>query len=363
MLEALKSLFENNAISEEIRAEIEDAWNKKVEENKLSVTAELRSEFAEKYEHDKATLTDAVDKMVSERIEAEMAEFAEDKKQLAEEKVKYATQIREHSDKLKSFVFEQLKGEIAELHADQKVMAENFQKLEEFVVDALSKEIAEFNEDKQDVAETKVRLIREAKAHFEKVRTKFITKSAEAVTTIVEKTLKNEISQLREDIDAARKNDFGRRLYESYAQEYTQSFLNEKGETAKLLKVVDMAKLQAEEAKKTAEEMKAKVEAKEAEIKSLKESAEREKVINDLVKPLNTEQKDIMTNLLESVETGKLQKQFEKYMPAVINGNSPAKKQALKEGTEITGDKQETVSKPVGQFNGNIVDIKRLAGI
>ena len=112
MLEALKSLFETNAISEEIRAEIESAWNKKVEENKLAVTAELRSEFAEKYEHDKASLTDAVDKMVSERIEAEMAEFAEDKKALAEEKVKYATQIREHSDKLKSFVFEQLKSEI-----------------------------------------------------------------------------------------------------------------------------------------------------------------------------------------------------------------------------------------------------------
>ena len=63
MLEALKSLFETNAISEEIRAEIESAWNKKVEENKLAVTADLRSEFAEKYEHDKANLTDAVDKI------------------------------------------------------------------------------------------------------------------------------------------------------------------------------------------------------------------------------------------------------------------------------------------------------------
>ena len=86
MLEALKSLFENQAISEEIRAEIEQAWNQKVEENKLAATAELRSEFAEKYEHDKANLTDAVDKMVSERIQAEMSEFAEDKKALAEEK-------------------------------------------------------------------------------------------------------------------------------------------------------------------------------------------------------------------------------------------------------------------------------------
>ena len=214
MLEALKSLFENNAISEEIRAEIEDAWNKKVEENKLSVTAE--PEFAEKYEHDKANLTDAVDKMVSERIEAEMQELAADKKALAEERVKYATQIGEHSNKLKAFVFDRLQSEISELHSDQKVMAENFQKLEEFVVEALSKEIAEFNQDKQDVAETKVRLIREAKAHFEKVRNNFITKGAAKVSEIVSKTLQKEISSLKEDIDAARKNDFGRRLFESH---------------------------------------------------------------------------------------------------------------------------------------------------
>ena len=37
MLEALKSLFETNAISEEIRAEIESAWNKKVDENNVEV--------------------------------------------------------------------------------------------------------------------------------------------------------------------------------------------------------------------------------------------------------------------------------------------------------------------------------------
>ena len=46
MLDALKSLFENDAISKEIRAEIESAWNKKIDENRLEVTAELREEFA-----------------------------------------------------------------------------------------------------------------------------------------------------------------------------------------------------------------------------------------------------------------------------------------------------------------------------
>ena len=49
MLDALKALFENNAISEEIRAEIEQAWESKIKENRLSATAELREEFAQKY--------------------------------------------------------------------------------------------------------------------------------------------------------------------------------------------------------------------------------------------------------------------------------------------------------------------------
>ena len=362
MLDALKSLFENNAISEEIRAEIESAWNQRVEENKHAVTSELREEFAKKYEHDKAQMVEAIDAMVNEKLQAEIAEFAEDRKQLAEQKAKYAIAMKEDSAKLKGFVFERLKSEISELHADQKVMAENFQKLEEFVVDALSKEIAEFQKDKQDVAETKVRLIREAKAHFEKVRNNFVKKGAEKVSEVVGKTLQKEISSLKEDIEAARKNDFGRRLFESYAQEYTQSFLNEKGETAKLLKVVDMAKLQAEEAKKTAEEKQKVVEAKEQEIATIKEAAEREKVINELTQPLSTEQKEIMNNLLESVQTGALRKQFEKYIPAVLNGRTPAKKQALKEGTEVTGDKETNIVNG-SQFNSNIVDIRRLAGI
>ena len=89
---------------------------------------------------------------------------------------------------------------------------------------------------------------------------------------------------------------------------------------------------------------------------------EREKVINELVTPLNAEQKDIMTNLLESVQTGALRKQFEKYIPAVLNGRTPAKKQALKEGTEVTGDKETNIVNG-SQFNSNIVDIRRLAGI
>ena len=240
MLDALKQLFENNAISEEIRAEIEQAWDKKIRENRLEATAELREEFAQKYEHDKATMVEAIDKMLEERLGAEITEFAEDRNKLGEARAKYAVAMRENADLLKSFVVQQLGKEIGELLEDQKSMANKFQRLEDFIVDSLSKEIAEFYEDKKDLAETKVRLVREAKEHLAKVKGKFIKDATRIVAETVEKGLHKEISQLKEDIESARKNDFGRKIFESFASEYSNSYLNEKSETAKLLKIVDL---------------------------------------------------------------------------------------------------------------------------
>ena len=45
MLEALKTLFENNVISEEIKADIEKAWDSRITENRTQVTQQLREEF------------------------------------------------------------------------------------------------------------------------------------------------------------------------------------------------------------------------------------------------------------------------------------------------------------------------------
>ena len=133
MLDALKALFENNAISEDIRAEIEQAWEQRIQENRLSATAELREEFAQKYEHDKATMVEAIDKLLEERLAEEISEFAEDRQQLAEAKAKYAIAMRENADLMQGFVMEQLKTEVSELHEERKAMAVQHAKLEDFV--------------------------------------------------------------------------------------------------------------------------------------------------------------------------------------------------------------------------------------
>ena len=262
---------------------------------------------------------------------------------------------------MKAFVMDQLGKEVTELHEDQKKMATNFAKLEEFVVEALSKEIAEFYEDKKDLAETKVRLVREAKKHFNKVKTQFIEKSAKLVSETVSKHLNKEITALKEDINVARENDFGRKLFESFASEYANSYLNEKSETSKLLKIVDLKEKQIEEAKAEASKALEQAEAKATEIKRINEAAERNKVINGLIEPLSKDQREIMTDLLESVQTPKLDSAFNKYLPAVIDGNAPAKKKAtLNEAKEVTGNRETNVSSKADE---NVVDIRRLAGL
>ena len=50
--------------------------------------------------------------------------------------------------------------------------------------------------------------------------------------------------------------------------------------------------------------------------------------------PLSNQQQEIMKDLLESVQTNRLESQFEKYLPTVIDGEAPekAKKAKLTEG-------------------------------
>ena len=363
MLDALKTLFENDVVSEDVRRELEEAWTAKVKENRLQVTAELREEFAQKYEHDKQTMVEAIDSLVSEKLQEEIAEFAEDRKQLAEAKAKYAVAMRENASTLKHFVVESLAKEIKELHDDQKAVAENFAKLEEFVVESLAREIAEFYEDKKDLAETKVRLIKEAKVHLAKVKDNFIQRSAKAVSETVDKALRGEMTQLKEDIEVARRNDFGRKLFEAFASEYANSYLNENSETAKLLQVVAVKDKQLAEAKAFAAKAKQLVESQKADKQRLVEAAERKEIMNELIAPLSRQQKEIMADLLESVQTNRLRSAFDKYLPAVIDGNTPAKQKAtLTEGKEVTGNREIKNSSRT-EDDSNVIDIKRLAGL
>ena len=362
MLDALNKLFESNVISGEIKESIEQAWDRKILENREQVSQQLREEFAQKYEHDKATMVEAVDHMISDQLRSEIGEFADDRKQLAEMKVKYAKKITESANVMKTFVTRQLASEVKELHEDQMQMAGKFGVLENFIVEALAQEITEFYKDKQELAETKVRLLREGRKEIKKVKEQFVQRAAVMVESVVNKGLRSEITSLKEDIEAARRQEFGRKLFEAFAAEYQTSYLNENSETAKLLKVIDMKDQAMQEAAKAVLSAEKILESKQAEIRTLKESQQRKEIMSELLAPLNKEQRSIMGELMESVKTSKLNESFEKYLPAVIAGKAPQKRQALVEAKEITGNKTSTITRS-SEAESNIIDIRRLAGL
>jgi hypothetical protein len=362
MLDALKQLFEDNVISKEVKADIEKAWESRITEARTQLTQELREEFAQRYEHDKQVMVEAIDRMLSDQLRDEIKQFVEDRNQLAKAKARVVTKGKKTAQLMKEFITRQLAAEVKELHEDQVQMATKFKTLEKFVVEALAQEIAEFHLDKQDLAKTKVRLVREGRDTLSKMKEQFIIRAAQLVEATVEQTLNKEIGQLKEDIESARRNDFGRKLFEAFASEYQHSYLNEKSETSKLLKVINTKELELASAKNAVAEARLVMESKDKEVKILKESQERQGIINDLITPLAPKQKAIMKELLESVHTFKLKTSFEKYLPSVIAGDTQKKKQALVEAKEITGNKQ-TNSVGSSKEDVNIVDIRRLAGI
>ena len=70
-----------------------------------------------------------------------------------------------------------------------------------------------------------------------------------------------------------------------------------------------------------------------------------------------------MSDLLESVGTSKLKTSFDKYLPAVMNGNKSTMLNESKQSitSEVTGNRTAKVLETNDE--GNIVEIKRLAGL
>ena len=371
MLDAIKPLLDNGIISEDTKQAIGEAWESRITEAKEQVRAELREEFAQRYQHDKQVMVEALDKMVTESLTAELSEFADEKKQLAEDRVAFKRTMVESAGKFNNFMVSKLSEEIKELRADRKTYEQAIAKLESFTIRALAEEIKEFEADKKAVVETKVRLVAEGKAKLAELQQKFIAQSATAVQEAVTSSLESELTQLKEDIQIARENMFGRRLFEAFASEFAGTHLNENKQIRQLQATVATVTGKLSEAVHAIEDKNVLVESKEKEIRIIRESAERKDKLAEMLKPLNKEKSAIMRDLLESVSTAKLQSSYEKYLPAVLNNSSVAtvapKAAVLTESRAVvTGDKTaktavETSNAP--DVMSNVFEMKRLAGL
>ena len=364
MAHAMDELLNSNTLSEEVRSSLSEAWDTQLTEARESITAELREEFAERYENDKSQIVEAADAMIGDVIAKELAEFKEDKAKVAEDRVAYRKHMKEHAKLLDSFVMDTLRKEINELREDRVVQEANMSKLEGFVMEQLTKELNEFHEDKRSLVEAKVKMIKEGKEVIKQTKKDFINNAATKVNGILENTLKSELNTLREDIQVAKQNTFGRKIFETFAAEFMGSYLNEGTEVSKLSKVVESLQSEIENKNKAIAEKEVLVQESAKRARIANDTAERKAIMQEMMQPLSKDHKEIMGALLESVKTDKLQNAFNKYLPSVLkeDAKKPQKKVLSESSKEITGNKALKDSTEV-ESGADIVYLRKLAGI
>ena len=74
MFDAIKPLLDSGLINEDVGAQLNEAWESKLNEARQQVRAELHEEFAQRYEHDRSVMVEALDKMVTESLSEEIEE-------------------------------------------------------------------------------------------------------------------------------------------------------------------------------------------------------------------------------------------------------------------------------------------------
>jgi len=327
-------LSESVGLSEETRSQIVGLWESRLTEAREEVAATLREEFARKFEHDKGVLVESMDRFLTDKVHAELEEFAQDKRKLVTERVAYKSKLVEHTGMLNKFITESVAKEMKEFYAEKKAMKENFGKLENFLLKQLAEEIREFRQDKKSLVEQKVKMVTEGKQKLQETRTQFIKRAAHIIESNIEKTLRTEIGQFKDDIRVARENDFGRKIFESVAAEFMTSYLNEGTELKKLQKVLESKNKELATLNESVKKSKGLMENLDTKLRATQDLVERQKVMSELLAPLSKDKKAVMKELLESVQTRNLQGQYNKYLPSVLN--EAAERKPVSSKTQLT---------------------------
>ena len=410
-----EKFLENKIFDEELKNALKEAWEEKVNETKKELELQIRKELGQRYEFDKKEMVEAMENFLVDSLKQEMKKIKENNDSLVNDLKKEIEEVKNIKEMLKNkenvlnefknlmfkkftnFAKKKLGEEIMELRNEMKNFNEQKQKmkqdvrnireeyrkayekrikvLENFVVNQLTEELKEFNADRKKLEERRVELELKAKEKIAETQKLFISKASKLIENIVEKEMRKELQQLKEDIKVARENDFGRRIFEAFACEFMGSYLMEGSQLKKLSDKLKETDKHLNSLKEKLEEKNLQLMKMKKDTEMLKESLNREKTINELLAPLSGKHRKIMKNLLEDVKTEKLQDYFKKFLPQVLNEQNDIKNIAKTIVNEdfyvnsieddkiiVTGDKEKRNEENSFSLS-EVIELRKLAGI
>jgi hypothetical protein len=294
MEEILKKLLESDVLSEETKTDLQEAWNDAVK----AKIQEIREE---------TTL----------EVRAELAG------QWVKEREALIT-------KLDEFVTTQIESEFNELRSD----IESFRDLE---------------------AEYAGKLVQEKKTLAESMNDE-LEILIDKIDSFFEIRLAEELEELKEDLEVAKQNEFGRKIFEAFVGEYSKSYVDEDSIQSKL--TVTESKLSD-------------IQARLSEVEKEKDGLLREAKLEQLLKPLNGSKREQMQFVLQNIDTKKLDEAYNHFIGRILKEESkPTSTTKLEESkssktTVVTGEENENILKEqqTEVRKSDLATLKRLAGI
>ena len=361
-----KKLLESDLLDEETKKALSEAIEHKVEERLAEAKEELRMDFARRYEHDKKVMVEAADKMFTEVLDAKVAELNEEKDSLIKAKSDYKKAVKENISYTHKFVTSKLADEIKELREDRSQQAKILESFEKFAIKHLQQELKEFHEDKRALVEAKVSLVKKANEKMEETRKEFVKRAAHLSEGFIKESLTKELSTFRKDIKESRKNHFGKKIFEAFANEFMNSHMSDGTKMKSLLNAVAERDLKLKESVEAMEKANQTIEGYKKKAIIAESRLVREKKMTELLSPLPREKKELMANLLENVNTKDLDRAYRKHVGLVLD-DSKKERVSLNENLnstspsfkEVTGDKKSIND----DETNNISRLCKLAGM
>lgn len=292
MNEILSKLLESELLSEDTKAQISEQWTTSVEAFKKQIREETQNE---------------VRLQLSEQWIAERDELV---------------------GKVDSLVSEALQAELAELRGD----VERFRDLEA--------------EHAEKLVEEKHRLANEVAAELDTL--------VDKIDAFFEARLQAEMEELKEDLEQVKKNEFGRRIFEAFAGEFSKSHVDENATQQRLSvaesKLADAEQLLAE---------------REQELNKMI----RETKMEQILAPLTGKKREQMAMMLKTVDTDRLQESYKFFIGRILKEDAQPAASTLTESAEkktilVTGEQASTGDRaPVRMISEDLAKMKRLAGI
>lgn len=255
---------------------------------------------------------------------------------------------------------EEVKSEIREKFAEQvallresietevrAALAEQWQKDRDLLIESVDQKVTAFlqteiSELKEDIdrfrdleAEYAEKLVAEKRKLAESVGEE-IDALVEKLDAFLEQRLTEEFAELAEDIEEAKANQFGRRLFEAFKAEFSKSFKDDDSSI--------YAKADVLEAKLTDAEQRIK------ELETERAKMIRESTLEKVLAPLDGAKREQMSIILSGVATERLQETYNKFIGKILA--EAVEKQPItesKEETTVVTGNEEPAEQPARQ--------------